>query len=317
MEKFLKTILFFAAISVLVYVILLAFAGTWLPLYLRKNLHYRESEYGHMYSRMKDAESRGKIDILFLGSSHAYRGFDPRIFEKHGYSTFNLGSSGQTPVQSLMLLEKYLVKLQPELVVLEVYPEVMGMDGVESSLDVLANSSTDCYSLKMALTVNHVKTYNSLLFSFVEDYVVGNRNYSQPEKNEKDFYIKGTGYVARDMEYFKNVSHQPSTWNFNQKQTRAFDKILKMLNRENIKFILVQAPVTRKLYLSKTNNDFTNSLFHTKGNFVNFNLQLPLDDSLHFYDADHLNQKGVEIFNEAFIEWMKPKFFSPTGTSLL
>jgi len=27
-----------------------------------------------------------------------------------------------------------------------------------------------------------------------------------------------------------------------------------------------------------------------------------MKDSLHFYDADHLNQKGVEIFDRAVLE---------------
>ena len=36
--------------------------------------------------------------------------------------------------------------------------------------------------------------------------------------------------------------------------------------------------------------------------YYNFNNIMEVDDSLHFYDAHHLNQDGVELFNEKLIE---------------
>ena len=52
-----------------------------------------------MYLRKIDADTTINIDVLVLGSSHAYRGFDPRIFKKAGIKLFNFGSSGQTLLQ--------------------------------------------------------------------------------------------------------------------------------------------------------------------------------------------------------------------------
>ena len=91
--------------------------------------------YGHMYSRISEIKNQEDVDILFLGSSHAYRGFDTRIFLENGYKSFNLGSSAQTPTQTKVLVERYLGSLNPELVIYEVYPKTFTMDGVESSLD--------------------------------------------------------------------------------------------------------------------------------------------------------------------------------------
>ena len=36
--------------------------------------------------------------------------------------------------------------------------------------------------------------------------------------------------------------------------------------------------------------------------YYNFNEILTLNDSLSFYDYDHLNQNGVELFNKKLIE---------------
>ena len=49
------------------------------------------------------------IDLLFLGSSHTYRTFDPRFFDQFGWESFNLGSKAQSPLNTY-----YLVRSQIE-----------------------------------------------------------------------------------------------------------------------------------------------------------------------------------------------------------
>ena len=83
-----------------------------------------------MFTRLKEVKTVKNVDILFLGSSHTYRGFDTSIFHDCGYSAFNLGSSSQTPIQTLTLANRYLKQLNPKLVVLEVYPGNFTGDGV-------------------------------------------------------------------------------------------------------------------------------------------------------------------------------------------
>ena len=63
---------------------------------------------GHTFQSFNDFEKENNIDILFLGSSHAYRGFDPRIFKKYGYTTYNLGTSGQSLESSKLVYENYI-----------------------------------------------------------------------------------------------------------------------------------------------------------------------------------------------------------------
>ena len=47
-------------------------------------------------------------------------------------------------------------------------------------------------------------------------------------------------------------------------------------------------------------NEFKNTIA-TFGNYIDFSEVLQLDDSC-FYDEDHLNQKGVELYNHCLIE---------------
>src|SRR5438477_3987320 len=62
---------------------------------------------GHTLQRLREVESVGSVDILFIGSSHAYRGFDPRLFAETGLTSFNLGSKAQSPLNSYFLLKHY------------------------------------------------------------------------------------------------------------------------------------------------------------------------------------------------------------------
>ena len=64
---------------------------------------------------------------------------------------------------------------------------------------------------------------------------------------------------------------------------------------------MVQAPVTKSLYQLYGNNPEFDKEMRSLGEYYNFNSLVSLNDSLHFYDPDHLNSDGVKIFNKALI----------------
>ena len=68
---------------------------------------------------------------------------------------------------------------------------------------------------------------------------------------------------------------------------------------------MVQTPITKTLYQSKTNNGEVDSLLKNLGNYKNFQGELELNDSIDFYDSNHMNQPAVVKFNEHFIEYLR------------
>ena len=200
MNKFLKQFLFFMLYAIAAYLALLVLWGEFMPNIIKKNLNYSLGAYGHMYTRIREAEKTTNIDILFIGSSHAYRGFDTRIAREFGYESFNLGSSAQTPVQTKLLLEKYLDSLRPKMIVYEVYPYTFTNDGVESSLDIIANGWIDYKVLKMAVSLNNIKTYNSLVYGYYRELFNRNKNFKENTVIKNDTYIPG-GFVEKVMAY--------------------------------------------------------------------------------------------------------------------
>lgn len=304
MKNFLKDILLFIAFAAIFYIIAIPVWRSGMPARFSPNINYLLGAYGHMFSRMDDLKTTDDIDILFLGSSHAYRGFDTRIFSKNSINTFNLGSSSQTPIQSNMLLNRYLDHIDPEVIIFEVFPFSFDSDGVESSLDIIANDKNDLHSFLMALEVGHVKTWNTLIYATYRDIFNLDASFSEPIERGKDIYVKG-GYVEKDLAYYSPDSFPQQEIIINRKQLRQFEYMVTQTKDNDIKLVLVYAPIPRENYLSYTNNQYFDSLMTSYGDYYNFNDILTLDDSLHFYDSHHLNQNGVVIFNEKLIDILK------------
>lgn len=74
MKHFLRSLLLFIPISAISYIAFVILWGEFAPRALQKNINYRVSTNGHMYSRIRELKGQKNIDLLILGSSHAYRG---------------------------------------------------------------------------------------------------------------------------------------------------------------------------------------------------------------------------------------------------
>lgn len=302
MKRFIKSLILFIPFVCLSYISLICIWGELMPGIFKKNLNYfRAGSYGGMMSRLQEVKTAKNVDILFLGSSHTYRGFDNRIFSKAGFNTFNLGSSAQSPMQTRLLLSRYLDQLNPKTIIYEVYPNSFTSDGIESALDIIANDKNDLGSIKMAYKQNHIKIYNSLIYGFYRDFFNRNKGEKENRKNGTDTYING-GFLQKDLVYFKHIKYPNNTWDLNGKQFEDFEKILEQIKKKSINLILVQTPITPNLYHSFSNNSAFDKKMQSYGTYYNFNEMISLDDSLHFYDPHHLNQNGVTIFNAKLLD---------------
>lgn len=305
MKKLAYTFLFFIVFAACFYIGAITIFGRYAPKYLKPNLNYKVGSYGHLNTRIKECQQLDSVDILFLGSSHTYRGFDNRIFESVGLHTFNFGSSAQTPIQTLVLLKRYLEKLHPKLILFEINPFTLSSDGVESSTDIISNDKIDMYTFEMALKVNHIKTYNTLLFALHREILQLNKSYQEPKQRGEDTYIKG-GFVESKLKYFTTIPKLPTKdIQLESKQLKAFESCISEIKKRNIKLILVYAPITKNLYSSYTNKSVFDSIMQAHATYLNFNEIMQLNDTFDFYDDHHLNQNGVQKFNHKLIDVLK------------
>ena len=302
LRKFLTDGFFFMLFAVFFYVVCLVLCVEFVAPPFRPNVKYRVGSYGHLRTRIEDIKNYQDVDILFFGSSHAYRGFDTRIFQRQGYRTFNLGSSSQTPIQTRVLLKRYLDKLNPKVVVLEVYPESFMMDGVESSLDLIANDKNDLQSVEMSLEIGSAKTYNTLLYGFAADALGRYKRYKEPLIKGADSYVAG-GFVEKNVvSAFSPTPFEQKKILCNDYQMDAFAEIVATLKQRGIELVLVFAPITKSYYGSYSGVEGFDSLMSSYATYYNFNEIMCLEDTLNFYDYHHMNQSGVELFNQIFID---------------
>ena len=300
MKQFFKKILLFVPFCFALYLIGIVVWGEFIPSKYINNLRYKIGSIGQMQLRLQEAKRIKNVDILFIGSSAAYRGFDTRIFKKYGINSFNLGSSAQTPIQTLYLLRRYLMEINPKLLVIDANPLMLSIDGTESALDIISNDSFNKGMVDMALSLNSLKVYHTLLYAWYAS-VFGEDKPPIDTVRNGDKYISG-GFVEHELAFFKHINYEKQEWEYRKIQLRAFDKIIEYLKTIGVKYIIVQTPITPKLYASFANNSFIDSFLEKRGSYYNFNQLITLNDSLHFLDANHLNQQGVEIYNNKLAE---------------
>ncbi|HRO44576.1 hypothetical protein [Agriterribacter sp.] len=304
---FLKRLLLFVVFAIPVYLVSVLLWGWRFPQSFKPNIKYVKGGYGYTFSRLKEIKQLDKgVDILFLGSSHAYRGFDPRNFP--GMKTFNLGSNSQTPIQTDLLLQRYLDKVTPKMIIYEVFPNGFCIDGVESALDIISNDKNDIGSVIMAFKINDIPTYNTLIYSSWCEALHLYNSFSEPVRKQKfnDTYIRG-GYVEKDLQQFSDTCCEPAKqWEFRREQIKAFEKTVTRIKTKKIELVLVYAPVTSSFYHSYINNQAFDSLMNTYNvSYYNFNELMHLNDSLDFYDKHHLNRDGVAAFNKELKHHLK------------
>lgn len=133
LRRFLNKLVIHLAFIPLVWFAFVIVWGTWIPEKYRKNLIYGTGQ-GFMSLRLREAASIEDVDVLIVGSSHAYRGIDPRRLADVGVNAFNLGSSLQSPIQTEFLLRKYIDQMKPDLVLFEVGYKTFSSDGIEGAI---------------------------------------------------------------------------------------------------------------------------------------------------------------------------------------
>lgn len=275
-----------------------------MPDFMTKNVRNCIGCYGHLNTRVKEIPKYKDVDILILGSSHAYRGFDNRIFENHGIKMFNLGSSSQSPMQTNILLHQYLEKLNPKLVVLESYSGTLGIDGVESSLDLAANNKLDYHYFKTLFDLKNIRSINSAIYGSFRQLLNLNKNFIEDSIQEEDRYVTG-GYVETKFRKNPYAEEKVKNWEINPTQISYLKKNIEFLKLKNVPFLLVQTPITERLYSARQNNHEIDSLLASFGPYKNFQGELNLNDTIDFYDSNHLNHNSVVKFNEVFIQFLK------------
>jgi len=258
-------------------------------------------EGGNSYDRYREFSTDEHYDIILMGSSHAYRGFDPRIFEEHGLNMFNIGSSAQAIDDTEILLKELVNPDKVDLVVVEISPMSFTADPAESSAYLITNVPQENVAIEVAKNRWGMKSFNLYTQRLMR------KSAAEPLYESNDYV--GKGYCEK----FDSLETLPDFVQFKRYKPKdhfvdAFKGMISYAQEKKIELIFVTQPLPKEMDQSIFPLFYEvvqESIQSTNIRYMDYAFKLPLSSLNHFYDHSHLNQSGVDIFNEQFIADLK------------
>ncbi len=322
MKHILRSIQFVLILSALYFVAVYVFStigsGATTIMKIATRNHVTPGGRGFALQRYRDIENYRDVDMVFLGSSHCYRTYDTRIYEKFGYKTFNMGTTGQTPLNSYYLLKGYFDQLHPKLVIFDINYRVINRDGLECFYDLSQNIDYFPEMLDMAFAIKNFHAINGAVSKWLLDITDTAPEFHQ-KKCKEDFYVPG-GYVEfkkgaivkkasfeAEAVRSKTIKRKSKIIAPRKEQLDYITKTIQFVKSKNAQIILITKPEpASNLEVIVNYNNFSRQITQLAARnnvqYVDFNF-IPLPVELHkqFYDKEYLNSQGVEIFNPILI----------------
>ena len=270
------------------------------------------------------------IEVLILGSSHAYRSYNPEILrEELGLapgSVFNFGSSAQTPVTGYFIFNEVLNEHHPQVVVLDIYATVFNYD-IQLDNARINFQEMEWGENKLRFFQKGFKLEEQITLLFFPTIVY--RNYFKPKLKkflgldylpvEKGKYM-AKGFVGNSdtlsLEKLRN-HNQFDHFDLKAAQITAknvgFVRQLKELcQQKGISLVLMSAPmseisISKILDYPQIHRYFKKLAEELSVPYYDFNWEreASIKDEFHYYDDDHLNLAGANLFSEAAAQILK------------
>lgn len=287
-------------------------------------------------------QQENSVDVLFIGSSHARFAFNTDIFdEKLNTNSFNLSSSDQTPVVGYYALKEALKYQKPKVVVYEAYWRKFGTDdnttpayfiydyikhpGVKLSILASLSSDKNFYPfLEEALSKSYKYriSFTVILKDLVKGKLAANQYYNLKNVtgpiNYGDYSYEAKGYfssnlVVSDDTLRNENSFMDVSFSWDDKQLKYFKKTLELCDENNIKVLIVTAPLPlQSILYTKDYQSYSEKISAVAGDYnceyIDYNLinkeeNLFPDDC--FMDTNHLNSYGASLFDEILTPKLK------------
>lgn len=312
MKKFIINLLLF-----IIPVIILIYP---LDLFISKNLKKSNSFAVGEYSTWNDVVD-GKInsEIVINGSSRAYQHFNPvMIGEQLHVPAYNIGMNGHNfwlqYLRHSLLLER---NKKPKLIIhsLDIF-----------TLEKKPNLSNFVQFLPYMLWNDKIKnatiSYNG--FELI-DYTIPLIRYNKSRDSKKvalsmakiktDKVGRVKGYMPQDMQWnsdFNEAKKKMKNYDikFDDATVILFDKYLRECKSENIKVVFVYSPEYIEGQKFIKNRDEIISIYKKFSKkydipFYDYSNDPMSFEKKYFYNAEHLNKEGSEVFTQKLIDTLK------------
>jgi len=285
------------------------------------------------------AEEKNTMDMVFIGSSHAYCAFDPANFDEAlGISSFQMGTPLQTPDTTYFSLLDIFETQNPSVVVMEVYFNLLGekfnMKQADSFFEGLDNDRLKEKYIKEVFPLNEKVKYklpfiryqqdffayqSSLIEDFASEKFGVSKKKGETQEGIEEYRAKGYVYCDMSMiaDEFDKTNQFKGTdgedFKFDKSQKKYMEKIIELCAERNTKLIFVTAPIANVsmdyienydvIYSEISGFAAENGIPYLDYNMINLREGLLKDEN--FRDDAHLNDSGVKIVDANFLSWLK------------
>ncbi len=276
-------------------------------------------------------EEENTIDVLVLGSSHAFFDIYPEVlWEEYGYSSYILGSGIQPLWFSYYYLVEALKTQTPKMIILEGYRLVeekdyvsratairnlYGMkwsknkwDAIRTSIPTAGEEDTEKLRDVPLEFMNYHSRYADLSESdFLDDYGSAEYRYYKGAICETRVYSNPT---VPDVESYSQTPHALS-----EKTEEFYRKMLELATEKGIPMMTVIAPyrLSEKAYTMFCAAEQISAEYGQP--FIDYNRryeEINFDFSVDMLDKEgHLNKSGAEKFTSALGKYISENYMLP------
>ncbi len=268
------------------------------PVIYRTNDYY-QTKGGVSYTKFKDWADGAAYDVVVIGSSHAYRGYDPRIFRERGHRMFNMGSSAQSPLSTYAVLQGYVTRERAPLVIIDTYENAFDHPGTESVSDLTRNMDDDGAALRLAASFRDLRGLNMFALRMLDK--------GSPASWEHKQYIGNGAAISPDSARTDLKYPAARPFHLDQRQLERFIDCLDLCAERGIRVVLCSHFYPRQGGFARheafrTMLDSVLALRPQRPEWFDFAETPGVDDHDHFCDHNHLNEAGARLFGGMLVD---------------
>lgn len=269
---------------------------------------------------------KDSIDLLFVGSSHSYCTFNPRLFDHYlKCNSLNLGTDSQSFSITYSAILEILKRQTPKVIVIEVYPikREPSIPALRPHLDTMSFSVNKLRLIKNSLPIT--KWGNHLINTFYyhsrwkEFSILKKEEHKGYESWEERTNNKGFGgYVWDSVRYsltydiyekiYNNIPN--SSFSISENYLKLLEDLFKICQKKGIKVIIASPPVI-------DDYDVLNILYNSslkelmnKYNIdsIDFNTGKTKYEKINFLDNAHLSLAGSDEVSFEMASFLKENY---------
>lgn len=323
MKKFLQRTLLYSLIVIGINIPLGRFLASYETVELKAAGQFFPASRWDDYYALED-----KIDILVLGSSHAYRSYDPEIISgKLGHKTvFNFGSSGQTPRTGYFILEEVLRNHQPELIVMDVFVMVFAEDKEANTARINWSvmqpgagkrrffKASLSWSQKIKTTLFPTYLYRAYFKKKIQAVMGLQHTIKKNNSYEGNGFVSSPDTLSYEGLIEANKKQSPSEdLSFIDENSLFYlEKIKERCAAKGIPLVFVVSPIpeltAERIGVYDESTEFFTTLAQQWGipyyDYIDQRLE-SIKDGAHYYDHHHMNAAGASLFSEEVADILK------------